>query len=107
MWVAEGEVGALVAGGDDAAGAAARQALLCAVHGHPAACCVLWLSLAHLHAWGRLPDAVLHRCGCREPLNIRCWGAFVEGDSPSSPLGTPLIPSYQRIQHKVPVRTWS
>lgn len=48
--------------GESKADVTAGLGLLIAVHGQPGACCVLWLSLAHLHAWGRLPDAVLHRC---------------------------------------------
>ncbi|KAK9821897.1 hypothetical protein WJX74_010681 [Apatococcus lobatus] len=43
---------------------AARQALLDAVKAGGAACqAMLWLTSAHLAAWGHLPDPVVHRLG--------------------------------------------
>ena len=41
----------------------AQAALLRGLHTHPTPLAVLWLACAHLAAYGRLPDGVLHRCG--------------------------------------------
>ena len=54
--------------------AAARAALLQTLASTPSAAATLWLAAAHAAAWGRLPDAMVHRLGFRQaPSAALSW----------------------------------
>lgn len=56
-----------------------QMALLHSVHWHPVEACVLWLSAAHVCAYGYLPDVVVSRLGyAQQPFVVR-WQADVPG----------------------------
>lgn len=54
---------------------AAREALKVALHAHPCEAATLWLAVAHVAAWQRLPDCVVHRLGYRQAPVVLHWGA--------------------------------
>eukprot|EP00884_Botryococcus_braunii_P002533 jgi/Botrbrau1/12280/Bobra.0323s0020.1 len=49
-----------------------KALLLCLAH-HPSLAAVFWLALAHLQAWGSLPEQVIHRLGYVQEPFVLTW----------------------------------